>query len=418
MRRGSLWATIAIVAVASLLAVVGCGGDDDEGSGEKGSKEPVTLTWWDYYGDLEETNNLLNKAARQYEKEHPNVTIKRTTFGFADLKPKIIQAAATNELPDILIVDNPDHQSLADQGALADLTDKVSDWEDRDAYFDGPWQSTQYEDKNYGVPFESNATGLFYNRDLFRTAGIKDPPKTWEELRTTARGLTDGRTAGFCFSANADEEGTFTFLPFLWQAGGDVQTIGDEPSIKALTFWDQLVNQDGSAPSQVVSWGQGDVFNRFIAGRCAMMINGPWQLDPLETDPPGFGWGVAPWPSDAESASILGGENWAVGANQDVDAAWEVIDWMSDPDHVRAPLRSVGLPNREDMADDEAWSDPQTSVFVDQVEIARPRAYGARYPEISEEINRMYQQVLTGEATPNEAAKQASEAIGPLLPSS
>jgi multiple sugar transport system substrate-binding protein len=378
---------------------------------------PLTLQWWDYYGDLAETDAALNAAIAKYEAEHPNIDIQRTSLGFSDLKPKIIQAAATNTMPDIVIIDNPDHQAMAEQGALADLTEYIPAWPDKDQYFAGPWSSTVYQGKNYGVPFESNATALYYNQDALTEASISAPPATWDELRAAAQQLTAGDRSGLCFSAKPDEEGTFTFLPFLWQAGGDLPTFGDEASIKALSFWNTLVNEDGSAPKSVLNMGQGDAYNQFIAGKCAMMINGPWQLPNFANDNPQFAWGVAPWPQDVAASSILGGENFAAGNGENVAAAWEVIRWMATPENVKAPLLSIGLPNRQDTADDPDWtSDPNKKVFVDQVAIARPRAYGANYPQISEQVSTAFQRVLTGDATPETAAQEAGAAIQPLLP--
>lgn len=408
-RRRFLGMSGAGLAGAALLGA-GCGG----GGGQQGGE--VTLRWWDYYSDLQATNEALNAAIRRYENQNPGVTIERTVIGFADLKPRLIQATAAGQVPDIVIIDNPDHQSFADQGSLADLTDYISGWSGGDQYFEGPWESTMYEGKNYGVPFESNATALYYNRSALEEAGIDAPPETWDELREAARELSSSDRSGFLFSATASEEGTFTFLPFLWQAGGDVGTIGDEASVRALTFWNDLVNNDRSVSREITGYGQADVYNQFVAGRTAMMINGPWQLPVLEDDAPDFEWDVAPWPRDRQEASILGGENFAAGNGENVEAAWEVIRWMAAPENVREPLQTIGLPNRDDMADDEVFtSDPRKETFISQVEIARPRAYGPDYPRISEAIWNMFQRVLTQGQAPEESASQASGEIRPLL---
>lgn len=412
-RRNFLKVSGAGLAEAALLGTMGCGGGGEQGN----SGGEVSLKWWDYYSDLPETDRALNAAIQQYTKQNPNVTIERTKIGFADLKPKLIQAAATNKMPDIVILDNPDHQSFADQGALADLTEYMSGWGGTDQYFEGPLESTMYEGKNYGVPFESNATALYYNADMLEEAGIGGPPETWDDLRSAAKELATGDRSGFLFSAVGTEEGTFTFLPFLWQAGGDVQTIGDEASVRALTLWNDLVNVDKSVSKEVINYAQADVYNQFVAGKAAMMINGPWQLPEFEKDKPNFKWDVAPWPRDVERASILGGENFAVGVTENTEAAWEVVKWMATPEHVKKPLLTIGLPNREDMADDPAFSgDPQKEVFVDQVAVARPRAYGAKYPQISEQIWTMFQSVLTGQESPQAAAAEAGKQINPLLP--
>jgi multiple sugar transport system substrate-binding protein len=376
----------------------------------------TTLTWWDYY-TAGAANDAMNSLIEAYEAAHPDVIIERTPIGFGDLKPRIIQAAATNTMPDIVIIDNPDHQAMAAQGALADLTSYVSAWDGKDKYYDGPWSSTIYDGKNYGVPFGSNATTLYYNVELLQEAGV-EPPKTWDELRTAAKTLTSGDRAGFCLSLINSEEGTFTVLPFIWGNGGDIGTIGDDKSIAALTFLNAMMNEDGSIPKDALNWGQGDVNNQFMAGKCAMQINGPWQIPGLNEAGLEFTWNVSDWPNNGTPTSILGGENFAAGNGENVEAAWDVISWVSSPDNLLPALVSTGyITNRKDLADDSAFTeDPVTVVFANQVAVAKARAYGPGYPEISAEIMNMVQGVLAGGVSPEDAAKAAAEVIQPLLP--
>lgn len=376
----------------------------------------TTLEWWDYYTDGA-NNDAVTDLIQRYEEANPDVTIERTTIPFGDLKARIIQAAATGTMPDILIIDNPDHQAIAAQGALADLTGVMADWEAKDLYFEGPWSSTVFEERNYGVPFGSNATALFYNQTLLDEVGVA-PPTSWDELREAARALTTGGRSGFCLSLVPTEEGTFTFLPLLWQAGGDIPTVGGEPTAEALSFLNALMNEDGSVSRAAITWGQGDVYNQFIAGGCAMMINGPWQLPVIREETLDFEWDVAPWPRGETTASSLGGENFAVGNTADVETAWGVLEWMTRPENLKGALLINGyLPNRSDMAEDPDFlEDPAKAVFVDMVEIAKARAYGPNYPEISEQIMTMVQGVLAGGESPEEAAAAAAGVIEPLLP--
>lgn len=378
--------------------------------------QQTTLTWWDYF-NADNLNEAIQDMVADYEAAHPDVKIERTPIGFGDLKARIIQGTATGTLPDILIVDNPDNQSLAAQGALADITDYVQDWEYSDAYFDGPWASTIYQDRNYGVPFDSNATALFYNIDLLNAAGFDAPPATWDELRETAAALTEGDRAGFCLSLTATEEGTFTYLPFLWGNGGDLQDSGGEANVEALTLLNTMMNEDQSIPRAALQWGQGDANNQFLAGKCALMINGPWQLPGIRAANPEFEWDVAAWPNAGTPTSILGGQNFAIGAGSNMDAAWDVIQWATQPENLLKMYETSGfITNREDLADAELFtSDPLIAKFVEAVSVAKPRAYGPNYPQISQEVMNMVQSVLVGGRTPEQAAADAAATIDPLL---
>ena len=378
----------------------------------------ITLTWWDYYTDFDAYQKTLQAAFDAYTKDNPNIEFKRTPVPFGDLKNKLVQATATNTVPDLVVIDNPDHQAFASQGTFADITDKVKGTNWASTYFKGPLSSTVFKGKNYGVPFVSNATALFYNEELLKAAGYAKPPTSWTELRAMARKLTSGDRYGFCFSAVGTEEGTFTFLPFIWSTGGDIQTIGDAGSVRALNFLADMVNKDKSVSKAIINWGQGDVYQQFIAQKCAMMINGPWQIPSFKNDKVTFKWNVSPWPKDKVGVSILGGENLALGAGKNVDEAWKFLNWFANPARLKPVQLAMGmLPNRSDMAKDAAWNnDPIQKVFVQQVSVAKPRAYGAKYPQISEQVWTMFQSVITGKTGAEAAAKAAQTAIQPLLP--
>jgi multiple sugar transport system substrate-binding protein len=251
---------------------------------------------------------------------------------------------------------------------------------------------------------------------MLADAGYTAPPATWEELRTYAQELTQGERFGFCFSAEAGESGTFTFLPFLWQAGSDLTTLGDEGSLNALNFVNDLVNTDGSVSKAIIGYTQGDCYRQFAAENAAMMINGPWQLPRFDNDGVTFEWMVAPWPGNVERASILGGENFAIGAGTNVDAAWDVLDWMTDSENLKPLVLAVGFPPRADMTNDPAWADnPVQLAFAEEIAVARPRAYGPNYPQASELVWTMVQSVLTGVATPEEALQEAAPQVKSLL---
>lgn len=378
----------------------------------------TTLVWWDYYTDFDAYEKALTSQFAAYTAENPNVEFKRTPVPFGDLKNKIIQATATNTMPDLIVIDNPDHQAFASQGSFADITERVKATNWSNLYFKGPLSSTVFKGKNYGVPFVSNATALYYNEALLKSAGYAKPPTTWTQLRAAAKKLTTADRYGFCFSAVGNEEGTFTFLPFLWSTGSDIQTIGDAGSVRAVNFLADLINKDKSVSKAVVNWGQGDVYQQFIAQKCAMMINGPWQIPGFKNDKVAFRWAVAPWPRDRVGVSILGGENLALGAGKNVDASFKFLNWFATPARLKPVQLAMGmLPNRSDMANDPTWTnDPIQKAFLQQVSVAKPRAYGAKYPQISEQVWRMFQSAIIGNTTGKDAATTAGAAIKPLLP--
>jgi len=76
------------------------------------------------------------------------------------------------------------------------------------------------------------------------------------------------------------------------------------------------------------------------------------------------------------------------------------------------------FPSRADVAEDSYWADdPVLSVFLEQIKIARARAYGANYLEMSNAIQDAMQAALTGQSSVKDALDQAAAIITPLLPS-
>jgi multiple sugar transport system substrate-binding protein len=402
------------LAVILTVALAGCGVSESDSAPSK-----ITLTWWDYFNYSPHADEAVTRLLDKYHAAYPEIEVKRTAMKFADFRARLAEAAKNGNFPDVAAIDNADIPVFAAQGALADLTSRMRAWQGRVSFLDAVQRSVHVGDKDYGIPFRSNTTALWYNKNLFADAGLTKPPATWEELRADAARLTTSAHAGFCFSAASTEEGTFTLLPLIWQAGGDAPTIGDQASIDALNLVDTLVNQDRSAPTSVLQWGQSEVGNQFAAGRCAMMINGPWVLNTVSKG--GFDFDVAPWPAGRNgTAAPLGGEILAVGRHtRHLDAAWQLTIWLSDPANNLGELYRglCGIPNRTSTIDDPAWAwHPVVTAFAQQLRTARPRGiYGAKYPQLSQVIATMQQQVLADRHKPADAAAEASGKIKTLL---
>ncbi|GGW82235.1 ABC transporter substrate-binding protein [Streptomyces galilaeus] len=405
-RRGFLRASGA----AATAAALGLGGALTScGSANVGT---ATLTWWDYF-TLDNFQPGMMRLIRDIEAGVSDVKIERRTFPFAELERQITLGAISGDLPDIAIVDNVSMNTLGGSNLLADLTDRAERWGQAGQYYKGPWRGCQVGGKTLGIPNNSNCLALYYNTRMLKAAGV-EPPTTWDELASAAQRLTSGDRYGLALSAIKTEEGVFQFLPFLWQAGGDLDTFGTDGAT-ALSFLDDLIAK-GSLSEQCVGWTQQDVNTRFLNQRAAMQINGPWQIPTLKKAD--FEWNVVALPRDKEAATCLGGENWVLMANsKHLDKAWEVLEYTQRPPVLVPYLVAFGeLPARKDLADEGAWaSDPALRLFLSQLPLARPRQYGAHYAEASQAVAEAEQAVLTGSPSPSAAAKTAAVKIDKAL---
>ncbi|SDD96318.1 multiple sugar transport system substrate-binding protein [Paenibacillus sp. UNCCL117] len=388
------------------------GPQENTGTANK-SNEQIKITWWDFQPN-QAMIDALNTLIAAYEKEHPNVKIERTFVPFADIKNKLLLGSAAGQLPDIVMIDGPDHQAFASAGVLADITEEVKAWGEADKYFEAPWDATMYQGKNYGVPVSNNNLGLFYNADLLKEAGV-EPPKTWDELKTAAKKLSKNGVYGLAIAAPKSEQLTFQYLPFLWQAGSDLTRIDDPGTVDTLKLYKELVDS-GSMSKEVLTQDQQATFLQFMAGKAAMVLSGPWQLPALKEAK--FNWGLVDLPAGKERATILGGDNWAITATSKYkDVAWDIIKFSQKPEFLK-PLLVGGarIPSRQDLINDSYWqTDKYMKIFADQHKYAKARAYGPNYPKISEAIQDMVQQTVTGVKSPEDSVKEAAEKIKPLL---
>lgn len=409
-RRNFLKAAGSGVAGAALLGTAACGGEEQ---GSQGGQ--VTLRWWDYWS--EKADEAADEYHRRYMQQNPNVKIARRVVPFAELKRTLVQGAAAGELPDIVAIDNPDHQSFAELGIIQDLSQQIDQWGHADEFWPGARKSTIWKGGSYGVPDSSDCLTLWYNKDFLEEAGL-EPPANWDELADAAAKLTQGDRFGLAVSAIQTEEGTFQWLPFLWQSGADIQNIDSAGGEEALQFWVDLVDE-GSMSQGVLGWDQQDVANQFMNRQAAMMVNGPWEIPVVREQAPDLNWGHVALPQGKQPASILGGENLAITtACEDVDAAWDLLAWMKKPEIEKEYHVQIGtFPSRRDVASDPYWTDNAVyETYVEQLKVAKPRAYGAQYPEISSAIQEAIQAAISGESSVQEALGRAQQKINPLLP--
>lgn len=412
-RRDVLGAGVTTTAGAVATGLAGCG-NGSAGGGSNGGR--TTLTWWDYW-DSGANDQAMQAQLERYQEANSDIVIERRKLPFDQLKQQLLRGASAGQLPDIVVIDNPDHQSFAELGILEDLTERVESWGEFDAFFDGPRSSTMWEGKIYGIPDNSNCLTLWYNEEMLAEAGV-EPPTNWAELEAAARALTEGNRYGLAVSAIQSEEGTFQWLPFLWQAGEDIPTIDSAGGQAALQLWVDLV-QNSWMSQGILDWDQEAVKDQFVNQQAAMMINGPWQIPIVEEEAPDLAWNVVPLPEGQQSASILGGENRAIiSGGENVEAAWDLIEWSQQPEELKQYLVQAGkLPSREDLADDPNWSDdPVVETFTEQLRVAKARAYGPSYPEISSAIQDAIQGAISGQSEVSEALADAQPKITPLLP--
>lgn len=389
------------VAAAALfpLTLTACGG-----TASSDTKSQNTLTIQDYYDEVRDP--IYHSCAKSV-----GVDIEISHLPGRGLIPKVLQQSSSRTLPDVLMLDNPDVQQIAESGALSPLSDYGMHGE---GMVPGVVKAGTYSGTLYGLAPSVNTLSIFYNKDLFSAAGITTPPRTWDEFRAAAKKLTTPDHYGFAMSTINTYEGSWQFLPFMWGNGGTEQDITTPGTEQALRFLVDLQN-DGSISRSSIIWSQDDVNDQFVAGKAAMVVNGPWQIPALQ-EQKSVRWGSFTVPTRLASqptVAPLGGELFTVprtGNKAKMAKAGQFVKCLVSPEHQLETAKiTQTVPTNPDVAEEAAKANPAMATFVTTVKTARSRTaiLGPDWPKAATKIYNAVQIALTGKATPAQALRQA-----------
>ncbi|MGW4626291.1 extracellular solute-binding protein [Streptomyces rubiginosohelvolus] len=418
MRRG-ITATALVAALA--LAATACGSDDETGSKSSGELSG-TVTWWDT-SSVGSEDKVFKKLAEGFEKKHPKVDVKYVNVPFGEAQNKFKNAAQAGDgAPDVIRSEVAWTPDFANLGYLAPL-DGTAALKNQDDFLKQAVASTEYEDKTYAVPQVIDSMGVFYNKKMFKEAGV-EAPASLADLKTVAKKIKD-KTGKTGLYLRGDDP--YYFLSFLYGEGGDMVDAGsksvtiDKPEgVKAFTAVKELVD-DGTAKTDA-SDGWENMMQAFKNGDVAMMINGPWAVaDTLTgkefTDKDNLG--VAPVPAgSAAQGAPQGGHNLAVYAgSKNLDASYAFVEYMTSVDSQATAAGELNLlPTRTSAyAKKEAVDSEIVGFFKPVVETAVERPWIPEGGSLFEPLRIEYTKVLTGQTTPEKAAKATGDSYRKLL---
>lgn len=367
---------------------------------------------WDYF-ETDAQKQMMQSLIDEFNASQDEYEASHVYVPFADYEKQLTLGIASGELPDLVILDGCGMASFIQLGLFGDISDADINW---DEYMEGPMESTMLDGKHYGIPFATNCTALFYNKDLFDAAGIDYPDEntTWDEFHEMAKALTKDGVSGFGNAATNTDEGTFQCLQWLYTAGGSYTDIED--GVDAYKLMQEMI-EDGSWTKECVNWTQSDVNNNFMAGNLAMQQNGPWQIPGIEANAPDLNYGVTVLPkkdADSEQAtSILGGENMGVVNKDDTSGAEAFLKYYDQTDVMVDAMKQYGsYPPKTEAANDSYWTDdPIQKAFLTQIDTSIPRGPSAAWPSYSSAIQTGFQEVMTSAKTPEQAAKDTQAAV-------
>lgn len=389
------------------LWIAGCSSVSNDVATEKKEKKE-SLTLWSYY-ETETQKKAMDELVEGFNESQDKYELTWEYHGPLTAFNKEIAISITqNQLPDMVIVDNPDMMSYIKMDRFEDISSYIGDIEGIEQYFPTALETVMYEGRYYGLPFCCNNLGLIYNKDMLEEAEV-EVPGNWAEMVDAARKLTTDERHGLAISAIGGEQSAFQIGTFMLSAGDSLEKAGEEGTLKAFSLMKEFA-EEGVISSECVNWSQNDVARTFIDGECAMMINGPWVLPALNEV--SINYGVTYFPADVSKYVILGGEDIAVLKGKNVEGSIAFMKYYNEQNvMLNINLNANSLPPRQDVAESFLDVKLEYEVFMKQMQRCRSRASFEKWAELSEALSAGQYQVITGQGGPEEICQNIQNAI-------
>jgi len=367
-----------------------------------------------------------------FEAENPGITVNAIYAGnYDDTRIKALSALNSGDPAQLAVMFSIDAYDLIEQDLIVPFDDVVSTEEDRawlDSFYPALMANGQIEGKTWGVPFQRSTIVAYYNKDMFREAGL-DPekaPTTWDEMVEMGKALTTDDRWGLMIPSTGYPYWMFQALAIQngkeLMSGDGLTTYFDDPAVvETLEFWKSLSTEHGIMPEGTVEWGT--LRQAFLEGQTAMMWHSTGNLTAVK-DNASFDFGVAMLPANERLGSPTGGGNFYLfkdSTDEEKAAALELIKFMTSPEQAAQWSIATGYMGVSPAAyETEALTAytaefPPALVARDQLEHAVAEFSTFETARVREGLNNAIQAALTDTKSPEEALGEAQAAAESLL---
>lgn len=348
------------------------------------SSKPVTIKVATYEGQGTSLTDQKN-IAKAYMKLHPNVTIKVISIP-SNYDQKIETEIAAGDAPDIFQIGDGDVAMYADKKSIIDLTPLLKENNvNLSAYYQSVLNTGKVHGDIYTLPKDWSDLAVYYNKDMFKAAGVPLPSSnwTWADLAADAKKLTvtkNGKTTQWGVLLPGDW--TRAVEPIMFAYGGsaikpDGSTytgyLNSKGTVAGLKEYQSIYNA-GSAPSPASVKGFQGV-DLFQAKKVAMYVTGDWPNANYKKTP-NLSYGVAPLPSGPSGqANTICYSGWGINSKSKIkQAAFQYLEYLAGPkgEAQLANYSLVSLPSVAKAAGQ--MSDPTLKGFYAGVPYIKPLA--------------------------------------------
>lgn len=367
--------------LTSLVTALAVAGSSLALMSQAASGAPVTLTFWSR--PQGEDGGIIKLMLDEFNRTHTDIQAKLTIIPQEQFVQKVATAFRSGDAPDITSVDLIYVPYFAKAGAFEDVTDLYEKAKYKRQWSKAHVELGLYNKRHYSLPFTAEGSVLFWNKDLFKRAGL-DPnkaPATMKEILSAAKKITalGGDTKGYYFSGACSGCNIFTFAPYIWAQGGDVLNKDGSPNFEskearvALQFYKDLWDA-GTVPESAKNDNGSSFAAPFLTGKVGMVGAGAFFIPGLVKDHPEINFGVVPLPGakKGQSSSFAGGDNIAIlkGTKYPKESR-KFLAWATNKGQKFLASQPV-LPTRLDIAkSDYVPQLPQFEVMLDALLVGK-----------------------------------------------
>ncbi|NJN16952.1 MAG: sugar ABC transporter substrate-binding protein [Oscillochloris sp.] len=325
------------------------------------------------FGDAAE-KAAYEELVAAFEERHPSIDVTLTHIpGQSDYRKRLGVDFAAGTPADVVLLNYRRYAAFAAKGALEPLGPYLerSELISEADFYPETIAPFYWQGRLMCIPQNLSSLVVYYNRDLFRAAGLADPDPnwTWEDFLRTAQALTrdtdgDGEIDQYGLGS---EVSIFRVAPFIWQNGGELvddplmptRLTLDAPETRAALQWFVDLQVRHRVVPDAVAESAEDSESRFLNGRLGMFLNSRRGVPTYRTIE-AFDWDVAPLPQGKQRAGILHADAYCMPASAaNKDAIWRFIEFANSPDgqHIIAASGRT-VPSLRAVAESPTFLDP------------------------------------------------------------
>ncbi|MGH3359648.1 MAG: extracellular solute-binding protein [Nocardioidaceae bacterium] len=352
---------------ALALIAAGCGFGGDDGGGDSGDSNTISFLVPQY---SDETKPLWEKIISDFEAENPDIDVQLEMQSWENINDVVSTKLQSEETtPDILNIDA--YASFASDDLLYEAEDVLSP-ETVSDIDPGFAENASLDGTMYGMPLFASTRALFYNKDLLEEAGVKAPPKTWDELMDASEKVSalDDVVGGYGMPLGNEEAQAETSIWTIGAGGSwgntDELTIETEENLAGLeqmqAMIDAGVTQDNPGSTQ-----RTPMLNVFMQGEIGMAEGLPPIVGQIEADYPDLNYGIAPMPTENGDPATLGVADHLMAFEKDgskQDAIRAFLDYFYSPEVYANFVKTEGFLPITESAGEELADDPAIEPFL------------------------------------------------------